>query len=51
MHLKWPSGHTRLKHGLQAISILAMRANPGWDDSDSGGVCAGLEDPYSAMSG
>jgi len=50
MHLKCPSGHTRAKQGLQAMPIVAMRADPGCDDSDSGGVCAGLEDPYSATS-
>ena len=24
MHLKWPSGHSRLKHGLHAMSIFAI---------------------------
>jgi hypothetical protein len=26
MHLKWPSGHSRLKHGLHAMSMRAMVA-------------------------
>jgi hypothetical protein len=38
MHLKCPSGHSRLKHGLQTMSILAMRAT-----GDSGGVYTGDE--------
>ena len=33
MHLKWPSGHSRLKHGLHAMSIFATCAS-----GDSGGV-------------
>src|SRR5450759_295873 len=51
MHLKCLSGHSRAKQGLHSMSIFTMRANPGCDDSDSGGVWAGLEDPYSATSG
>src|SRR4029453_3898217 len=46
MHLKCPSGHSRLKQGLQAMSILATRAI-----GDSGGVYTGDDDPNSATSG
>jgi len=46
MHLKWPSGHSRRKHGLHAMSILAIFAR-----GDIGGVKAGDDEPNSAMSG
>ena len=46
MHLKWPSGHSRLKHGLQAMSIRAIVAF-----GDIGGVYAGDDEPKSATSG
>ena len=46
MHLKWPSGHSRWKHGLHAMSMRAMCATV-----DSGGVYAGDDDPNSATSG
>ena len=48
MHLKCISGHSRAKQGLHSMSMLTMRANPA---CDSGGVCAGLDDPYNAISG
>ena len=46
MHLKWPSGHSRLKQGLQTMSIFAIFAR-----GDSGGVYAGDDEPNSATSG
>src|SRR5262249_44306122 len=46
MHLKWPSGHSRLKHGLQAMSIFATFAL-----ADRGGVYAVDDDPNRATSG
>src|SRR5207248_6117354 len=46
MHLKCPSGHSRAKHGLHSIPVLTMR----WLRA-SGGVCSGLEEPYSATTG
>src|SRR5664279_4254780 len=46
MHLKCPRGHSRLKHGLHSMSILAMRAT-----GDSGGVYTGDDEPNSATSG
>src|SRR5947199_10741187 len=45
-HLKCPSGHSRWKQGLQAISIFAICAT-----GDSGGVNDGEDDPNSAISG
>ena len=46
MHLKCPSGHSRLKHGLHSMSILATRAN-----GDKGGVYSGDDEPNSATTG
>ena len=46
MHLKWPSGHSRLKQGLQAMSILATCAS-----GESGGVYTGDDEPNSATTG
>src|SRR3954462_6177199 len=46
MHLKWPSGHSRLKHGLHAISILTMLAT-----GERGGVYTVDDEPKSAMRG
>jgi len=40
MQWKCPNGHSRLKHGLQSMSILTIFAC-----SDSGGVNAGLLEP------
>src|SRR5690349_25168998 len=46
MHLKCPSGHSRLKHGLQTMSIFAICAV-----GDSGGVYTGDDEPNNATSG
>src|SRR5450432_4298163 len=46
MHLKCPSGHSRLKHGLHSMSILAISAT-----GESGGVYTGDDEPNSATSG
>src|SRR4030095_14380848 len=46
MHLKCPSGHSRLKHGLHSMSILATRAS-----GESGGVYSGDDEPKSATTG
>src|SRR5689334_21351149 len=46
MHLKCPSGHSRLKHGLHEMSMRAICAV-----GDSGGVYAGDDEPKSATSG
>src|SRR5687768_11213093 len=46
MHLKCPSGHSRLKQGLHAMSIFATCAI-----DDSGGVYTGDDEPNSATSG
>src|SRR4030095_16289925 len=40
MQRKWPSGHTRSKHGLHSTPSQMTRAAP-----ESGGVCLGLEEP------
>jgi len=46
MQRKWPSGHSRWKHGLHTMSMRAIRA-----ESDSGGVYTGDDDPNNATSG
>ena len=46
MHLKWPSGHSRAKQGLQGSSSFMTSAR-----GDNGGVNDGLLDPYSASMG
>src|SRR5690242_18900224 len=46
MHLKWPSGHSRLKQGLHSMSSLATRAS-----GERGGVYSGDDEPKSATTG
>src|SRR5207249_8425298 len=46
MHLKCPSGHSRAKHGLHSIPVRTTRAL-----AERGGVCSGLDEPYSATTG
>src|SRR6185369_16610784 len=43
MHLKWPSGQTRWKQGLQSTFSQTTRAAV-----DRGGVCSGLDEPNRA---